>query len=567
MAEPAVDRLWLGYLAVGAALAACCLATPRGGDWLLSGLAAYALVGLLTTAAVLVRTRRHRPSARWPWLLIAASLLVSLGADIACYHARHAAEPTADPAALDALYLARYLLLAAGLLMIRQGRAAAGDPSSLLDSLAVAMAGGTVSFLYLIEPRLGADPSPLTMAFALGYPAAGLLLLTVGCRLLAAGAARQPPALLLLAGHLAALLAADACHLAARLGPASTVSVPDRLLDGLRLAGFLALGAAVLHPTTRQVSDPGGRAGGAAELGRVRLVTLYVAGMIPPGALAMRSGQADRFTVLVAVAATAVTMTLIVLRLRQAESRQRQLAVTDALTGLYTRRFLETQLPLVAARSARAGRACRGSPGLALLLVDVDHFKSINDRYGHPAGDRALAEVAGRLRAAARSGDVVARYGGEEFALLAPGVGREELRAFGERLRAAVSADPVPVADGVWLTVTVSVGAAASPRPTADLTDLVDLADRALYAAKAAGRDRVVVANGDPGAGAPAAAVLPAAPAVATRASAVRNWEPRTMLPAQGVSPLPVALPATRASGPAWRPAAAGASRWLPRVD
>ena len=132
-----------------------------------------------------------------------------------------------------------------------------------------------------------------------------------------------------------------------------------------------------------------------------------------------------------------VSMGLIMLRMRCAEARQRQLANTDVLTGLCTRRFLETRLALVSVRANRPGVA------LALLLVDVDHFKSINDRFGHPAGDRALAEVARRLRAVARSADVVARYGGEEFALLITHVGQDDLFVIGERLRVAVGARPV----------------------------------------------------------------------------------------------------------------------------
>jgi diguanylate cyclase (GGDEF)-like protein/putative nucleotidyltransferase with HDIG domain len=128
-----------------------------------------------------------------------------------------------------------------------------------------------------------------------------------------------------------------------------------------------------------------------------------------------------------------------------------------------------------------------------VLIVDVDHFKSINDRYGHPAGDWALIEIADRLRAATRPGDVLARYGGEEFALLVPGAGPAELAAIAERIRHHVSGSPVAVPCGTFVVVTVSVGAVSYPHHGQNPADLVAAADRALYRAKALGRDRVAI--------------------------------------------------------------------------
>jgi two-component system, cell cycle response regulator len=128
-----------------------------------------------------------------------------------------------------------------------------------------------------------------------------------------------------------------------------------------------------------------------------------------------------------------------------------------------------------------------------VLIVDVDHFKSINDRYGHPAGDRVLVEVARRLRDAVRHADFIARYGGEEFALVVPGVSPQELASIGERLRTQVACSPIVVSPDEWVHVTVSVGTAGYPRHGESPADLITTADRALYAAKAQGRDRVVV--------------------------------------------------------------------------
>jgi diguanylate cyclase (GGDEF)-like protein len=152
----------------------------------------------------------------------------------------------------------------------------------------------------------------------------------------------------------------------------------------------------------------------------------------------------------------------------------------DSLTGLLHRgRFEERGETAVAA-------SLRSSNPLSLLVIDVDHFKSINDRLGHAEGDRVLRAIGESLVTCAGEGGEVFRIGGEEFALLCPyphGVAR----LLGERIRQAVS-----VVDGKGQSVTVSIGVASVDGGTIDLMDLYTIADRNLYAAKAAGRDRVV---------------------------------------------------------------------------
>src|SRR5262249_40080003 len=136
-----------------------------------------------------------------------------------------------------------------------------------------------------------------------------------------------------------------------------------------------------------------------------------------------------------------------------------------------------------------------GEP-LALLLVDVDHFKVFNDSYGHVAGDYALRAVASCLRAAVRPTDLLARYGGEEFLVLLPGATLRQAREVAERLRRAVREAPIVHLDGTALPkVTVSIGAAELSGSDERLAPeaFVERADRALYRAKADGRDRVAV--------------------------------------------------------------------------
>ena len=172
-----------------------------------------------------------------------------------------------------------------------------------------------------------------------------------------------------------------------------------------------------------------------------------------------------------------------------AVNRQLQtLSRVDALTGLYNRRHFEEYLDQAWQRAQRDGA------GLAVLMLDVDHFKAYNDRYGHPEGDRCLARVAEAVSACLRRpGDLVARFGGEELIAVLPQAGADEALQAGERIRRAVeSLQVVHAGSAVARVVTVCVGV-ASMRAAAVGTpaDLVALADAALYRAKQAGRNRV----------------------------------------------------------------------------
>ncbi len=171
------------------------------------------------------------------------------------------------------------------------------------------------------------------------------------------------------------------------------------------------------------------------------------------------------------------------------EDELRRLAAQDPLTGLANRRELERLTRLELQRAARHGHE------VAVLVLDVDRFKAINDARGHQVGDVVLLELARRVRAVARGIDLVARLGGDEFVLVLPETGLEGGRAFAERLVAAVRAEPVAVGSE-RLTVTISIGVAAFPHHGRSYDALLTAADRALYAAKAGGRDQVCLAPG-----------------------------------------------------------------------
>jgi len=161
-------------------------------------------------------------------------------------------------------------------------------------------------------------------------------------------------------------------------------------------------------------------------------------------------------------------------------------ADTDPRTGLANSRAFDRAME--EKLSARAS-----AESLSVLMVDIDHFKQFNDHHGHPAGDEALRVFAGVLRSCLRDGDVAARYGGEEFAVLLPGNDRDAALAIAERIRSRAESTIVSLAPGLTDRITVSIGVATTPEHALDRITLLRLADEALYDAKNAGRNRVVV--------------------------------------------------------------------------
>ncbi|MEP7155603.1 MAG: GGDEF domain-containing protein [Betaproteobacteria bacterium] len=183
----------------------------------------------------------------------------------------------------------------------------------------------------------------------------------------------------------------------------------------------------------------------------------------------------------------ATSVGFLLMHMERAEESARQLAVTDPLTGTFNRR---TFLELGAKEIARTRRS-KGS--LALLMLDLDHFKKVNDQFGHQAGDEALKRVVDVLQGCLRREDLLVRYGGEEFCVLLPDVALDHAALLAERARAAVEAGGFQF-QSKRIPVTISVGVALLARDSAeDIERLVGRADEALYSAKASGRNRVVV--------------------------------------------------------------------------
>lgn len=214
------------------------------------------------------------------------------------------------------------------------------------------------------------------------------------------------------------------------------------------------------------------------------------------GSINLGSGSAGRFgdengadflKRLAAVTGICVEHTLNVQRLRTA-------GLTDPLTGVRNRRFLDERL------LEEVARMRRNQHTLAFLFIDIDHFKRVNDEHGHTIGDEVLRQVAHRIAGTLRMTDVLTRYGGEEFAVLQPSTETEKALSVAERIRLAVADAPVHLPSGSDLRVTISIGVAAHG-PNAQMSNeeqvdaLTNAADAALYDAKNGGRNRVALAK------------------------------------------------------------------------
>lgn len=358
--------------------------------------------------------------------------------------------------------------------------------SVLLSSLVVAL-GGLESFGYLLTFLHGEVPrawrwinpaSRMTELSALAFTLLGLVGIAVVCRRVLW--LREAMALIVVAIALSAwaswglLLGGESAHLLRRLPIGTAI-----------LLLLLALGWMSSVPTTGLTRIAVADSLGGAFARRLILPTLLLPALLTFGLAVVQSrfpwSQSLLYAFAAALSGAAITSMIIWVaflldrseRMRRTEAALRADAGTDALTLLANRRALDTAL---------AGLK-HDVPVTALLMLDLDRFKSFNDNFGHQAGDEVLRETGKLLRAAVRPGDLVARYGGEEFVILLPGADGVAAERVGQRVLAAFRAHPWPLRP-----VTISIGIAVASSADTPET-LLQRADEALYRSKQAGRD------------------------------------------------------------------------------
>ncbi|MBG0563745.1 GGDEF domain-containing protein [Actinoplanes aureus] len=474
--------------------------TSRG-TWLLLGIATAAVAGsiatydttfgnvlylvtyvaLCTMAWLAVRRTAPGPERR-PWVLTAIAQTLWLTGDIieVVYYYLSSVPPVG---VADAFWLAGYPLVAVALTMMARRRAPGRLRSAVLDGLTLTVAAGLASWQFLIMPTLGMGYTAAEVIVPALYPIADVVLLAAVLFIALSPGDRTAPTRLLF-GAVVLYLAIDISYnvlpyfldysLVSKIGP-------------LIMLGNALIIAACLHPRRAELT----RAGHEVNvLHPSRVLFLGLAFLTAPTLTLFQSGlERNAVVALVATAlSTGFVLTRFTFAVREQEKAQAQLAYQarhDPLTGLANRAVLTTELERVMPR--------RSAP-VAVLYLDLDGFKQVNDSHGHEAGDLVLATVAQRLSAAVRDTDLVVRLGGDEFVLLCPNLPQAEAVRLAERVLAGV-AQPIPFR-GEVLDVGASVGIAAyGPDAPAQDGDVLRTADMAMYEAKKQGRGRWVMAG------------------------------------------------------------------------
>jgi diguanylate cyclase len=426
-------------------------------------------VGLVVSAFVVLARAVLVRAERTAWALLGGGIVAwILGSATALLRASSTAAAS-SPSISDALWLAIYPLAYAALVLLARARTPRFPPSVWLDGVlgasAVAAFGGG-----LVLPRIvaAASGSPAAMATNLAYPLADLVLVGLVIGVFALSGWRAGPSWGLIGLGLVVLAAADTTYVAS---VATGTYDEGSLQHSTYSLAFGLLALAAWQPQRRATV----RLEGWVVLLVPALFTLAALGLL----VYDHAGDVDGAGILLAAATIllALARTALTFREVRALADSRRQALTDELTGLGNRRLLRRELQAaIAAARTEGGR-------LAVLLLDLDAFKELNDTLGHRAGDLLLAQVGPRLAAGVPPGALLTRLGGDEFALVLPGVdGAEAALAVARAVRAALEA-PYEL-EGVSARIDGSVGVALFPDHGDDMDTLLQRADAAMYQAK-----------------------------------------------------------------------------------
>ncbi|HEY0506739.1 MAG TPA: EAL domain-containing protein [Blastococcus sp.] len=442
----------------------------------------------LPAAVLCCYAARRLPRERLAWRALAVSLLLNATANaLRTLTAGLDGNGTSPVLAVDVMSLIAYLTLYVTMLGLIRARVPRFHPSMWLDGLIGALGTTAVGVAFLIGPYLdptsGREAVPLVQ---LAMPATDVLLFALMVAVGSILGVRLDRTLFLVIAALGAIFIGDVILFARTVSGSYVDGGP---LELTWLAGIVLVAFGAHHARPRPAPD--GDLDGGTRLGWRLLALPLVCNIASLVVLAL--GWGDQLPVaaawlaigcvLAAVARTAVTFGEV-----RAFNEVKQQARTDELTGLANRRaLLEAAGRVLATASARRPAA--------LLLLDLDGFKEVNDSLGHTAGDHLLRQIGPRLLPALRPGEILARLGGDEFAVLLPEAGLDEAQERAERLRKLIL-QPFPVED-IRLHVGASIGVATAPVPAATVQEMLRCADIAMYAAKSA-REGVHVYVPDP---------------------------------------------------------------------
>jgi diguanylate cyclase (GGDEF)-like protein len=477
--------------------------------------ALYLAIGIGSVACILVGVGIHRPSDRMSWYLLAMGGL--------CFTLGHAAENTYSvilhqvvpiPSVYDALYLAGYPFVFAGILRLTRNPNHTTQREDNADAAIIAMGALAISWYFLMSSYVH-DASLTTFGklVVLAYPIMDIALVFIVFRVLLSGNSNRPFHRLLAAGLIAMFLAEFAFNLLVLHHIYGT----GNPIDALFLISYVLIGVAALHPSIGE-----GVAAAQKQVpniyrretnGRTRVPIVAFAGFIPPSILLVASRFGLSVNVQIMSGLGVAVFALIYLRMMwlieqitgqtseievhahalEASHQQRDaleedlrhLAFHDELTGLANRALLHDRVEHALASAPRSGKS------VALCFGDLDGFKTVNDTLGHNVGDSVLVRASRILSSIVRPGDTVARLGGDEFAVLMVDVEHPKAAVdFAHRIVSVLRDAPDFEGNQVGLSISVGVAYAESDKTT---EELLSEADSAMYEAKEKGKNRVEV--------------------------------------------------------------------------
>ncbi len=464
--------LWWGVVGAGlAAFTAHALLgvgdTPGGTElfdgWIYTALVLAASLGILGRAAAV---REERAA----WALIGLGGLIWGGGELYWWRALQDLEEAPFPSAADALYLSFYPLVYAGLLLLLRARVRHFHASQWLDVVAACLIIAAVGVGVVLPPIVAdGEGSVAAVATNLAYPLGDLVVLALLAALVALTGWRPGRAVGLLALGCAIFAAADVAFLFLVATGAEVTPGVAELLWSLAL---VVMGIAAWQPAGRSSSAQ-------LEGWRIMILPASVASASLALLVYIQYDDSSPAVAWLAAAAMVVCMVRASLTFREniALADSHRQAVTDSLTGLPNRRLFNDRAEQAVARARRVGER------VAVMIIDLDRFKEVNDTLGHHSGDVLLQEVAQRLTRAVRDSDTIARLGGDEFAVLLPDVRDQEAAASVAAVLGAAIADPIML-EGLSLDTEASIGIALYPDDGDDVSHLLQRADVAMYTAK-----------------------------------------------------------------------------------
>ncbi|MBV9788219.1 MAG: GGDEF domain-containing protein, partial [Chloroflexi bacterium] len=465
----------------------------------------YDVLASSTIVAIGIGIWAHDPPQRLPWYcFLLAQVLTSVGNVIWDYYELVLRIESPFPSVADVLYLAGYLPFTLGMLLLVRRRIRSGDIGSVIDAAMVTVSAGMLGLVYLMEPYIQ-DPTltRVEQVVSVAYPLMDVFLVAIIAHILLSPGPR-PLAYTFLGCSLILILGADITYAIMALNETySTGSI----IDYGWLLGYLSIGVAALHPSMRSLSalPPAP----LVKLTYGRLIMLAAASLLGPAVLTMELVRGRPVSVLVILGGSALLFLLSLMRMqnliRMLQTTMAQLETTlaslrsavqnyqqveallshqafhDSLTQLPNRAMFKDRLQRALAAAQRHQRA------VAVLFLDLDGFKYVNDRLGHRAGDELLNLLAQRLQTCVRPEDTAARLGGDEFTILLeqlPDIGGALQVA--ERIISELHA-PFVIAERT-LVVTASIGIAWSSAGQESVDEILRQADVAMYRAKAQGK-------------------------------------------------------------------------------